>query len=245
MRPVVSNDGQKGGNRSSGSGSGSGNTATILYRGSAGIVAGGTAPYYGGGLRLFPFARMGPTGSRGDGGGGNNNSNDSTMHLRIGRIHPLRGVVNIPKIFAGSYRDMRMGTFGCLDFVGPSFQVRILDDGDEPVEDGDGADDSSSKVDENVKEMLPYGQSSSNRVETTHIHRRKEGYPVQHSGESVGRCSQVDFLVSNGVNRWVEDDQSRGSVLSPPRLPPPIRFLTLMPPRLVYENNANGDAEDD
>jgi hypothetical protein len=46
----------------------------LLYQGNAGIVAASSTPYYGGGLRLFPFARMTLNG----------------MQLRIGRIHPLR-----------------------------------------------------------------------------------------------------------------------------------------------------------
>jgi hypothetical protein len=82
----------------------------LLYKGIAGIVAAGTSPFYGGGLRLFPFARM----------------TTDKMHLRIGRIHPLRGFVNIPGIFAGSYRDTRESTYGCIDFMGDDFDVTIL-----------------------------------------------------------------------------------------------------------------------
>jgi hypothetical protein len=82
----------------------------LLYQGEAGIVAVGSAPFYGGGLRLFPFARMTKDG----------------MQLRIGRIHPLRGTMNLPQIFQGSYRDGRDDTFGCLDFMGPHFSITIL-----------------------------------------------------------------------------------------------------------------------
>lgn len=83
---------------------------TLLYQGEAGIVAVGSAPFYGGGLRLFPFSRMTRDG----------------MQLRIGRIHPLTGTWNIPQIFQGSYRDFRDDTFGCLDFMGKDFRVDIL-----------------------------------------------------------------------------------------------------------------------
>lgn len=80
----------------------------ILYEGQAGIVAASTVPYYGGHLRLFPFARL----------------NLKTMHLRIGRIHPLTGFWNIPRIFAGSYRDTSE-RFGVLDFLGTEFEVQL------------------------------------------------------------------------------------------------------------------------
>jgi hypothetical protein len=82
----------------------------LLYQGNAGIVAASTTPYYGGGLRLFPFARMSLVG----------------MQLRIGRIHPIRGTLNLLPIFSGSYRDIRDDTFGCLDFMGTHFQIDIL-----------------------------------------------------------------------------------------------------------------------
>ena len=82
----------------------------LLYQGEAGIVAAGSAPFYGGGLRLFPFARMTTDG----------------MQLRIGRIHPLRGAASVHRIFRGSYRDKRDGAFGCLDFMGRHFRIDIL-----------------------------------------------------------------------------------------------------------------------
>jgi len=83
--------------------------ATLLYQGPAGILAAGTSPFYGGGLRLFPFARL----------------YQDKMHLRLGRIHPIKGFLNIPKIFEGSYRDE---DFGCLDFVGNDFDIEVRQD---------------------------------------------------------------------------------------------------------------------
>lgn len=83
-----------------------------LYRGTAGIIAASTVPYYGGGLRAFPFSRL----------------YTDKMQLRIGRIHPLRGVANLPSIFSGSYRDKRPNDFGVLDFVGKDFTVQVLSD---------------------------------------------------------------------------------------------------------------------
>jgi hypothetical protein len=129
----------------------------LLYQGQAGIVAAATAPYYGGGLRLFPFARMGGSDS---------------MHLRIGRIHPLRGVLNLHTIFQGSYRDERESAFGCLDFMGTEFTVEVMDP--------------------------------------------SHGYPVQHSGESVGTCQQVHMQVLKEQ---------------------PMEFVTLLPPRVVYDDD--------
>jgi hypothetical protein len=85
-----------------------------LYLGTTGILAAGTSPYYGGGLRLFPFARM----------------TVDKMHLRLGRIHPLVGFLNIPQIFAGSYRD-KSDKFGCIDFIGGDFQVQVLNQGND------------------------------------------------------------------------------------------------------------------
>jgi hypothetical protein len=106
-----------------------------LYQGMTGILAAGTSPFYGGGLRLFPFARM----------------TLDKMHLRLGRIHPLTGFFNIPKIFEGSYRDTS-DKFGCIDFVGSQFTVNVH-----------GEDD--------------------------------EGFPFQHSGESVGHASSFQLQV--------------------------------------------------
>ena len=125
----------------------------VVYKGKTGIVAGGTSPFYGGGLRLFPFARISP----------------NKMHLRVGRIHPLRGFINIPRIFSGSYRDTREESFGCLDFLGGDFTVKV-----EP---------------------------------------ETGGYPLQHSGESVGSYDQFRLRV----------------------IKTPIRFVSFLTKRLVNE----------
>mmetsp|Transcript_2704 Transcript_2704/g.5797 ORF Transcript_2704/g.5797 Transcript_2704/m.5797 type:complete len:439 (-) Transcript_2704:160-1476(-) len=78
----------------------------LLFEGTTGIIAAGTTPYYGGGLKLFPFSRVQPHG----------------MHLRLGRISPFIGFLNIPWIFRGSYRHYNMK---CLDFVGKDFDVEL------------------------------------------------------------------------------------------------------------------------
>lgn len=89
----------------------------IVFEGEASIVAAGTAPYYGGGLRLFPFARL----------------TLDKMHLRIGRIHPVRGFFQLPAIWAGSYRD-KSDRFGALDFIGADFEIQVLKDGGFPFQ---------------------------------------------------------------------------------------------------------------
>jgi hypothetical protein len=156
-------------------------TEEMLYRGSAGIIAAGTVPYYGGGLRLFPFARMTPGG----------------MNLRIGRrLHPLEGISKIPSIFEGSFRDRTTDTFQCLDFVGHQFTIEIFE----------------SYKDSGI------GGSSGSQDET------EEGFPVQHSGEAMGSCTRVEFTVSS-----LEDNDRD------PTMPPPMRFVTLMSPRIVEE----------
>jgi len=64
-------------------------------------------PYYGGNLKLFPFARITKDG----------------MQLRILRqLHPIEGICNVASIFNGLYRDR---SFRCLDFIGSQFNIEI------------------------------------------------------------------------------------------------------------------------
>jgi len=135
----------------------------LLYEGTTGILAAGTSPFYGGGLRLFPFARL----------------TRDKMHLRLGRIHPIRGFFNIPKIFEGSFRDKSMSSFGCLDYIGGDFDVHVT----------------STTTDSKTNEEI-------------------QGFPVQHSGESVGYFERFRLRV----------------------IKTPIRFVTLMEKRVVREN---------
>ncbi|CAB9497740.1 Diacylglycerol kinase catalytic domain [Seminavis robusta] len=137
---------------------------TVLYEGTTGILAAGTSPFYGGGLRLFPFARI----------------TKDKMHLRLGRIHPLRGFFNIPQIFEGSFRDKSLSSFGCLDYIGGDFDIFI-----------------TSTV------------TTNNSTET----EETKGFPVQHSGESVGYFERFRLRV----------------------VKTPVRFLTLMEKRVIRE----------
>ena len=154
------------------------NERAVLYEGTAGIVAGATTPFYGGGLRLFPFARM----------------TIDKMHLRVGRIHPLRGFINIPGIFAGSYRDTRESTHGCIDFIGDDFEITIL-----PQSEAETTRKLSSKKETSQNEKKEADDAP--------------GYPLQHSGESIGNCEKVRLRV----------------------VKEPIRFITFLEKRLTHD----------
>lgn len=78
----------------------------VLYEGPATIVAAGATPYYGGAMRLFPFARTA-----------------HGVHLRIARMSPWRFVPNCVGIFQGTYRSPN----DALDFVTTNFTVDLLD----------------------------------------------------------------------------------------------------------------------
>jgi diacylglycerol kinase family enzyme len=59
----------------------------LLYRGPAMIAAASTIPYYGYGVRMFPFAGVQP----------------GTMHLRVGVVEPLAVVSNLGKMWRGEW----------------------------------------------------------------------------------------------------------------------------------------------
>lgn len=69
----------------------------VIFEGTCWLVAAGTVPFYGAGLRLFPFAGLRP----------------GFMHLRIARIPPIMGLVMMVPIWRGHYRNRK----GCLDFL--------------------------------------------------------------------------------------------------------------------------------
>eukprot|EP00594_Rhizosolenia_setigera_P013553 CAMPEP_0178971830 /NCGR_PEP_ID=MMETSP0789-20121207/20571_1 /TAXON_ID=3005 /ORGANISM="Rhizosolenia setigera, Strain CCMP 1694" /LENGTH=516 /DNA_ID=CAMNT_0020659001 /DNA_START=297 /DNA_END=1844 /DNA_ORIENTATION=+ len=88
----------------------------LLFEGQSGIIAASTAPYYGGGLKVFPFAGPALLSST---------PNNSNIHLRLGRIHPLKGVLNMYGIFRGTYREYHKGQV--LDFVGEEFKIELYE----------------------------------------------------------------------------------------------------------------------
>jgi diacylglycerol kinase family enzyme len=60
-----------------------------LFEGPAAMIGAGTMPYFGFGLRVYPFANIMP----------------NMMHLRIARLGPLRTIANLPSIWRGAFRD--------------------------------------------------------------------------------------------------------------------------------------------
>jgi len=175
----------------------------LIYSGTTGIIAASTTPYYGGGMRLFPYARLVP----------------DKLQLRLGRISPLTGFFNIPKIFEGSYREKSERSFGCLDFIGNDFEVEVRSGRyDEYVErqrtekkkrggkwfqwlrrsnrSGDN-NNAVGKEDEGGKQIMAVAK----------------GFPFQHSGESMG-CKERFRL------RVVQE---------------PVKFISFLGPRVVVD----------
>ncbi|MDP7039184.1 MAG: diacylglycerol kinase family protein [Myxococcota bacterium] len=65
---------------------------SVLFEGPATLLSLGTCPFYGYGLKIFPFARM----------------MSGKMHLRIGMLDPLRVLVNLPSLWKGAYRHPKL-----------------------------------------------------------------------------------------------------------------------------------------
>jgi hypothetical protein len=168
----------------------------LLYSGTTGILAASTTPYYGGGLRLFPYARLIP----------------NKLQLRLGRISPLTGFFNIPKIFEGSYRE-KSDQFGCLDFIGDEFDVEV----------------SSPVYEEYLRRKRQEGGGGWwRRLRGKAIRVKNEdneegtdgtsdappsGFPFQHSGESMGMKERFRLRV----------------------VKQPVRFVSFLRPRVVVD----------
>jgi len=168
----------KGGGGGSGDGSGSETTESssltssprkhLIYSGTTGIIAAATTPYYGGGMRLFPYARLFP----------------EKLQLRLGRISPLTGFFNIPSIFEGSYREKGERTFGCLDFVGKDFEVEVRSARYEEYV--------RKRVERKKRRRRGIfgggGGGGGNNEDGSNGKKQKvsKGFPFQHSGESMG-----------------------------------------------------------
>jgi diacylglycerol kinase family enzyme len=76
----------------------------VLYRGRAMIAAASTIPYYGYGVRMFPFAGVQP----------------GTMHVRVGVVEPLSVVANLGKMWRGEWFPPAVE-----DFLASSVEVRF------------------------------------------------------------------------------------------------------------------------
>ena len=61
----------------------------VIYEGPAGIVGVGTAPFYGFGFTMFPFAGIRP----------------GMMQLRIGTCGPVKILSHLPSLWTGTWRD--------------------------------------------------------------------------------------------------------------------------------------------
>lgn len=61
----------------------------VLYGGEVGILCASSEPFYGGGLKLFPFAGLNP----------------GFAHLRLASIHPVIATLNVLPIWRGTYRN--------------------------------------------------------------------------------------------------------------------------------------------
>ncbi len=64
---------------------------TTLFEGPAAIIGAGTAPFYGYGFKVFPFAGMMP----------------GAMNLRVAQLGPIETLSHLPSLWRGSYRNGR------------------------------------------------------------------------------------------------------------------------------------------
>jgi diacylglycerol kinase family enzyme len=78
---------------------------TTLYEGPAGMVGAGTTPFYGFGLKVYPFAGMVP----------------GMMNVRVAQLGPLRALAHLPSIWTGAYRDCN----GVLDFLASDVEIEL------------------------------------------------------------------------------------------------------------------------
>ena len=177
----------------------------LLYSGTTGILAASTTPYYGGGMRLFPYARLIP----------------NKLQLRLGRISPLTGFLNIPKIFEGSYREKSERQFGCLDFIGEDFEVEVTSGQYEEYlkrkEDKKKAKVGGSRRWWRMGKKENQHQSRDDDIEANNgetITERRAGFPFQHSGESMG-CKERFRL------RVVKES---------------VKFVSFLEPRVVVDD---------
>mmetsp|Transcript_60690 Transcript_60690/g.112601 ORF Transcript_60690/g.112601 Transcript_60690/m.112601 type:complete len:440 (+) Transcript_60690:118-1437(+) len=79
---------------------------SLLYSGECWIVAAGTMPFYGAGLRLFPFAGMRP----------------GFMHIRVSRVNPAWCLFRWSSIWTGHFRHA-----DCFDFLVREAEIEMQD----------------------------------------------------------------------------------------------------------------------
>ncbi len=90
----------------------------VLFEGAASVASVGSVPFYGYGMRIFPFAGQRP----------------GTFQLRVASVSVYHVLANIGAIWRGSYRNSQ----GCFDFL--CSRIRIESDAPLPYQvGGDGA----------------------------------------------------------------------------------------------------------
>ncbi|KAL7538126.1 hypothetical protein ACHAWF_005998 [Thalassiosira exigua] len=178
----------------------------LVYAGKTGIVAASTTPFYGGGMRLFPYARLFP----------------DRLQLRLGRISPLVGFLNIPKIFEGSYRERGERSFGCLDFVGTEFGVEVRGGRYEEYVKRKWEECEEKKT-KRKRRWLPWRRRQEEEDDDDDDEEGDcgvqgaavgKGFPFQHSGESMGVKERFRLRV----------------------VKEPVRFVTFLEPRVVVDD---------
>jgi diacylglycerol kinase family enzyme len=78
----------------------------VVYEGPAGLVGVGTAPYYGFGFKIYPFAGIRP----------------GYMNLRLATCAPLKALAHLPGLWRGTWRDPEV-----LDFLVSSVRIESKD----------------------------------------------------------------------------------------------------------------------
>jgi len=78
----------------------------VLYEGPAGLVGVGTAPFYGFGFKIYPFAGVRP----------------GFMNLRVATCGPIKALSHLPTMWKGTWRDPEL-----LDFMVSSVRVESKD----------------------------------------------------------------------------------------------------------------------
>jgi diacylglycerol kinase family enzyme len=90
----------------------------VLFEGAATVASVGSVPFYGYGIRIFPFAGQRP----------------GTFQLRVASVSVFHVLANLGALWRGSYRNPQ----GCFDFL--CSRIRIESDGPLPFQvGGDGA----------------------------------------------------------------------------------------------------------
>jgi diacylglycerol kinase family enzyme len=78
---------------------------TVLHEGTVSVVGVGTTPFFGYGMKFFPFAGMRP----------------GMMHLRVANIPPLTALRALPSVWRGVYRNPE----AMFDFLTDSLEISL------------------------------------------------------------------------------------------------------------------------